>query len=364
MTRRIWWVTSIALGVGLLLVASGPHAHASQAWSDGACPPGDPLSYCLVAEGPGTWTFLDRSWTALGILVHPGLIEIRDPYTGQATGRVDAPGPRRFTGGLPAFSPDGRLLAATLDDGTLRVWEVGSGRELWTLPSRTEGSSAAFGPDGEVLAYLGPEGEVVVSDMQTGREILAFREFEPCGGAPVIGFSPDGQWLAAAIPWWVSAGLGEQTWASVVWDMTTGHVARVFPGWVFFLPDGQLLVAGSAGVLPRLELWDGPRGAKLRVVRLPWLQAGLVSVSPDGQHAAFGLADGTIRFWKLGPEQEVALLDLKAVLEVGPEVEFRVAEVWFNPDGDRLLTAVWTPSVGKLQIHLWHVGSLLNDRLP
>ncbi len=363
MTRRIWWMTSIALGGGLLLVASGPHAHASQAWSDGVCPPGDPLSYCLVAEGPGTWTFLDRSWTALGILVHPGSIEIRNPYTGQATGRVDAPGPRRFTG-LPAFSPDGRLLAATLDDGTLRVWEVGSGRELWTLPSRTEGSSAAFGPDGEVLAYLGPEGEVVVLNTQTGREILAFREFEPCGGAPVIGFSPDGRWLVGAIPWWVSAGSGEQTWASVVWDMTTGHVARVFPGWLFFLPDGQLLVVGSSGSLPSLTMWDGVLGARSRVLRLPWLQAGLLSVSPDGQHAAFGLADGTIRFWELGAEHEVALLDLKAVLAINPEVESRLAAALFSPDGNLLLTAVWTPSVGKLQVHLWRIGSLLDGRLP
>lgn len=128
----------------------------------GRAPPGDPLSYCLVAEGPGTWTFLDRSWTALGILVHPGLIEIRDPYTGQTTGRVDASGPRRFTG-LPAFSPDGRLLAATVDDGTLRVWEVGSGREVWMLPSRIEGGSAAFGPEfsvsGDVLTLVGSSGD-------------------------------------------------------------------------------------------------------------------------------------------------------------------------------------------------------------
>lgn len=357
MATGICRVAGMVLCVGFLLNGSGPHAQASPQWSEEACPPG-PFSYCLVFAGSGTWTVLDRSWTALGILVHPWLIEIRDPYTGRTIGRIVAPGPRRFTG-LPAFTPNGRLLAAPVDDGTVRVWEVESGRELWTLPGR---GSAAFGPDGKVLAYLGPEGEIVVSDMETGREILTFREFEPCGGAPVIGFSPDGRWLVGAIPWWVSAVSGEQTsatWASVVWDMTTGHVARVFPGWLFFLPDGQFLAAGSARVLPSLELWDGPRGAKLRVLRLPWLQAGLLSVSPDGQHAAVGFADGTIRFWKLGAEQEVALLDLKAVLKISPEVKFRLAEVWFSPGGDLLLTAVWTPVVGNLLIHLWHVGDLL-----
>lgn len=358
MARGIWRVTGIVLSVGFLMNGFGPHAQALPEWSDGECSRGA-FSYCLVFAGSGTWTFLAQSWTALGILVHPGLIEIRDPYTGRITGLIAAPGPGRFAGG-PVISPDGRLLAAPVDDDTVRVWEVESGRELWTLPGR---GSAAFGPDGKVLAHLGPEGEVVVSDMETGREILAFREFEPCGGALVIRFSPDGQWLAAAIPWWVSAGSGEQiSWASVVWDMTTGHVARVFPGWLFFLPDGQLLVAGSAGVLPSLELWDGPRGAKLRVLRLPWLQAvGVLSVSPDGRYVALGLANGTIRFWEFGAEQEVALLDIKAALAARPEVKFRVTEVSFSPDGDFLLTVLWTPSVGKLQVHLWQVGALLNE---
>ncbi len=354
MTRGMRKTIGIALSVGFVVSAAGLYAQASQQWTRGACPPGDPFSYCLVYEGSGTWTFLAQSWTALGILVHPGLIEIRDPYTGHIAGRIHAPGTRRFTG-LPAFSPDGRLLVTPVEDGAV-VWEVESGRELRTLPGR---GSAAFGPDGKVLAYLGPEGEVVVSDMETGREILALREFQPYERVGIIGFSPDGQWLVAAIPCGVSMGSGQQiTMASVVWDMTTGHVARVFPGLVGFLPDGQLLVRDSAGVLPILKLWDGPRGAQPRVLRLP-LQARVLGVSPDGRYFALGRADGTILFWELGAEQEVALLDLKAALEVGPEVEFRVAEVSFSPDGEHLLTVVWTPSVGKLQIHLWHVGSLL-----
>lgn len=147
MTRRIWWLTSIVLGVGLLWVALGSDACAWEGWREGACPLEIPACTALVAAGPGTRTFLDRSWKALGILVYPGLIEIRDPYTGRITGRVDAPGGRRFTG-LPALSPDGRLVAATVDDGTLRVWEVGSGREVGTLPSCTEGGSASFRPRG------------------------------------------------------------------------------------------------------------------------------------------------------------------------------------------------------------------------
>ncbi|QAA76552.1 MAG: hypothetical protein BIP78_0786 [Candidatus Bipolaricaulis sibiricus] len=46
-----------------------------------------------------------------------------------------------------------------------------------------------------------------------------------------IGLSPDGNWRVIAIPWWVSVSSREPvTWTSGVWDMTTGHVARGFPG--------------------------------------------------------------------------------------------------------------------------------------
>ncbi|MGD9840898.1 MAG: WD40 repeat domain-containing protein [Candidatus Bipolaricaulis sp.] len=217
------------------------------------------------------------------------------------------------------------------------------------LPSRIEGGSAAFGPDGKVLAALGSEGEVVVWDTATGTRIMAFRGFAPSTRVPIVGFSPDGRWLVGAIPWWVPAGSGQRVaLASVVWDMATGHVARVFPGSVFFLPDGQLLVAEPVGALSSMTVWDGPLGTRLREVRLPWPEAvGGLSVSPDGQYIVFGLADGTIRFWELDAGHEVAELNLKAVLGVDPEVEFRIAEVSFSSDGELLLTAVWTPSVGR-----------------
>lgn len=334
----------------------------AQPWTEVPCPPDKPFTFCTLYDGVGTWTLLDESWVRLGIFIHSGLIEIRDPYTGRITGRITAPRASNFAGGLSAFSPDGRLLATPVDDGTLRVWDVESGRELWALPSSKFGGFAAFSPNGRLLASLGPDGEIVVWDIVTGSRALSLFEFQPIGGVSVIGFSPDGRWLVGLFPWCMGAGAEPRaTWASVVWDLSTGHLARFFPGPVMFLPNGQFLrFEVSGALLWGVSFWEGPVGERLRYVRLPWFEdAYPMDVRPDGKYIAFALADGTIRFWEVATGEEVGQLDLLGVLGIAPETGSRLAQLAFSPDGNLVLTVLWTPQQSRRVIHLWHVGGLL-----
>ncbi len=54
-----------------------------------------------------------------------------------------------------AFSPDRSQVAAALDDGTARVWDVASGEQLSVFQQNGEMWSVAWSPDEAILAYGG-----------------------------------------------------------------------------------------------------------------------------------------------------------------------------------------------------------------
>lgn len=124
------------------------------------------------------------------------LIEFVDPATGAATGE-SLVGHEGSIEGI-AFRPDGKLLASTGDDGTIRLWNVDSrtpdgapidvDRLVWNVD---------FSPDGALLAAAVVDGTVRLWDVATRLPLGApLTGIE--GTALTIRFSPDGTLLATA----------------------------------------------------------------------------------------------------------------------------------------------------------------------
>jgi WD40 repeat protein len=209
------------------------------------------------------------------------------------------------------FSPDGTLLAAAGGEnngGVVKIWKVATGQLLFT--SHTPGVSLAwcvvFSPDGKTLAAGLESGEVrlfdVAGDWQ--RQLATL----PGHGGRVrwLGFHPDGRSLAVAGPLTHNAVF--------VWDLTTrqqrrrlsGHGSEVLSG--AWRADGRLLItAGSTDGTVRL--WDlsgdEPRSKALAVIppNVPWLHA--IALSPEGRHLAVCNPDGTVYVLRLAKAGEV-----------------------------------------------------------
>jgi WD40 repeat protein len=128
-----------------------------------------------------------------------------------------------------AFSRDGRFLASTSFDlnfhlktanAELKLWDAVDGRELYTFP--WDGNTieeVAFSPDSRRLAAAGWSGGVRLYDVTTGEEI-----FSLAGRYWGLAFSPDGHCLAA----------GETNGNIKLWDASIGYQlegdASDFPG--------------------------------------------------------------------------------------------------------------------------------------
>jgi WD40 repeat protein len=94
-----------------------------------------------------------------------------------------------------SFQRDGsRLVTASLD-GTLRVWDVATGQQVWLLRGHAGPVlAAAYSPDGTRIASGGQDRLLRLWDAATGEEMirLAGHAEYICG----VAFSPDGETIA------------------------------------------------------------------------------------------------------------------------------------------------------------------------
>jgi WD40 repeat protein len=94
-----------------------------------------------------------------------------------------------------SFSPDGRQLVSSGDDGAVRLWnlaERGPGRLLW----RHDGPvwDASFSPDGHTVASAGNDSTLRVGDTESGERFI-LRSYD--GPVWWVAFSPDGEKIAS-----------------------------------------------------------------------------------------------------------------------------------------------------------------------
>ncbi len=203
-----------------------------------------------------------------------------------------------------SWSPNGRQLASSSDDGTIKVWEV-AGRKNFTmlkLSSNHGVTNLAWSPDGRLIASGEASGQVKLWDASTHDLKQEFN-----GHASLVRdlcFSPDGRRLASA---------------SEDRTITVQDIADEEDAYTILSPSPVHALAWSSGEGGRLISgnWDGtvrvydPRSRQaVKTLYGHNDRAWDIALSPDGKSLASVAVGGAIKFWDLSlPDNNLTVTD-------------------------------------------------------
>ncbi len=220
------------------------------------------------------------------------------------------------------FSPDGNRVVTSSWDGTVRIWDAATGREISEMNGGGSLFTTAFSPDGSRIVTSLPDGAAQIWDAATGRSIVVLKGHE--NSVTSAAFSPDGSSIVTA-----SADMTAR-----VWDAATGRVISVLEGHndqvssAAFSPDGSRIVTASADMTARV--WNAANGKEIEVLEGHENSVFGAAFSPDGSRIITASGDSTARLWDAATGRVLGVLK-------GHEAPVRSAA--FSPDGSRIVTA-------------------------
>lgn len=186
--------------------------------------------------------------------------------------------PTPWGAGEVVFSPDGAFLAATTEKGVVRLWEVASGVEIWSVSGHKDTVTClAFSLDGRLLASGSRDTTVRVWDAVTGREVGVF--VGHIDHVMSLAFHPQGTVLAS----------GALDLTVRLWDVNAGEEILQIDLWE---------VLGS-----RIPAFDAQQGERPDAPRRFWAPVHTLLFSPDGTALASAVSSwmrGAAYVWYLG----------------------------------------------------------------
>ena len=222
-----------------------------------------------------------------------------------------------------SFSSDGKRVVTASYDKTARIWDAVTGEPLRVLAGHAARViDARFSPDGRRIVTAGADGTAFVWDAESGHLLMRLVGHTDLIRTAV--FSPDGHRILTA----------SFDRSARIWDAATGRETTRFSGhanqvWsAAFSTDGKRVVTASFDETARV--WEAATGRQLLVLAGHKNVVSWAEFSPDGTQVVTGSEDKTVRIWSSATGRELSVLKPHADL---------INTTSFSPDGRRIVAA-------------------------
>jgi len=278
------------------------------------------------------------------------------------------------------FSPNGKRILTTSEDGTGRIYETGSGKTIALLNDHQGGVlSGAFSQDGRWIATGSVDGIARIWNAETGEIVSELKGHR--GPVFSAAFSSDGRRVVTA----------SSDGSARIWDVATttpvdvlnGHTDRVLSA--TFSPDGSQVATASDDYTARV--WDVATSSTVMIFEGHAGPVNSAVFSTDGRRLVTASDDKTIRLWNVETGATIAVLEgheapvQSARLETHNDLivsasRDETARIWdfesgallailrghgkglrdaaFSPDGDQVVTAS-----DDRTARLWNVQTMI-----
>ncbi|AFZ27544.1 WD40 repeat-containing protein [Cylindrospermum stagnale PCC 7417] len=188
-----------------------------------------------------------------------------------------------------AVSADGKTLASSSADGTIKLWDITTGKLIKTLNHRYQVYGVAWNRDSKTLASVSGN-EIIIWNVTTGKRLKTLTGSD---GFWSVTWSPNGKKLASG-SWDKTIRLWDANTGKIIKTLT-GHTSEVYN--VVWSPDSKTLASGSGD--STIKLWNGTTGKFITTLNGHRGTVYGLAWSPDSKTLASASTDRTIKLWNI-----------------------------------------------------------------